>query len=173
MIWCCLCEIGPVQAVNLVKVRDQTQSSSVALEQRFLADGLYISSRIFDLTEVAREPVLQTVRTFKLWPDPPFLLVSSISQSPPHFAICLFLVTSSAAISSPSAIKSLVTTLGDFTSSIEVCNVRVSRRVAAPKFTAVGRAVYKKSRISVTCNLRASVDERKCGGGVSRSARDK
>lgn len=60
-----------------------------------------------------------------------------------------------------------------FPTSIAASSVRVKRLVAAPRLTAVGRAVYKKFKMGITCALRASGDLRKSGAGEACSARER
>ena len=47
----------------------------------------------------------------------------------------------------------------------------MSRRVAAPRFTAVGLALYKKSKRGRRCALRVSGEDKKAGVGDAWSAR--
>jgi hypothetical protein len=124
-------------------------------------------------TDVANEPVLQTVNTFRPSPEPPLAFTSWTSQSPPHLAIALLRPTSSAATCLPSRIKSSAIARGSFPASREVWSVRARRRVAAPRLTAVGRAVNKKSRIGDTCALRLSGEERYSGGVWARRDRER
>ena len=122
---------------------------------------------------MANEPVLQTVKTLRPSPEAPSAFTNSTNQSPPHLAIALLRPTSSAATCLPSCIRSSAIWRAPFPASKEVWRVRARRRVAAPRLTAVGRAVNRKSRIGETCALRASGDERKSGGGSDRRARSR
>ena len=94
-------------------------------------------------TEVASEPVLHTVRTFKSFPSPPLPMTRLISQSPPHFDIALFLPTSSFAMAFPSAINSFAVSLTSFPAAIDSLRTFSRRLVAAPRLTAVGLAVKR------------------------------
>jgi hypothetical protein len=119
---------------------------------------------------VANEPVLQTVNTFRPSPEPPPPFTCSTNQSPPHLAITLLRPTSSAATNLPSPIKSSAIARTSFPAFRDDWSVRERRRVAAPRLTAVGRAVNKKSRIVETCAARDSGEERNLGGGSARRA---
>jgi len=123
------------------------------------------------LTDVANEPVLQTVKTFRPSPAPPPPFTCSTNQSPPHLAIALLRPTSSAATCLPSSIKSSAIVrafLPAFKDDWSVCE---RWRVAAPRLTAVGRAVNRKSRIGVTWAARDSGEEKNSGDGSARRAR--
>jgi hypothetical protein len=102
-----------------------------------------VQSQRGDLTDVANEPVLQTVNTFRPSPDPPLLITSSTNQSPPHLAIALLRPRSSAATCLPSSIKSSAIARACFPSLRDDWSVRARRRVAAPRLTAVGRAMKR------------------------------
>lgn len=103
---------------------------------------------------VASDPVLHTVNKFNpsLTPD------SFTSHSPPSLAISLFLPTSSSATFLPSSISSCAISRGDlFWEDVrDAFNKPVSRRVAAPRLTAVGRAVNRYSRSGITCGIGVS-----------------
>ena len=122
-------------------------------------------------TEVANEPVLQTVKTLRPSPEAPLDFTKSTNQSPPHLAMALLRPTSSAAICLPSCIRSSAIWRASFPASKDDWRVRSRRRVAAPRLTAVGRAVKRKSSMGETCALRTSGDERKSGEGEDRRAR--
>lgn len=122
---------------------------------------------------MARDPVLQTVRTLRPSPEPPHPFTCWTSHSPPHFDISLFRPTSSSAIFLPSAIKSFAIVPASFPASVEAWIVFVNRRVAAPRLTAVGRAVYRKSKSGSTCAFRAIGEVRKSGGGDALRARSR
>jgi hypothetical protein len=84
----------------------------------------------------------------------------------------LFRPTSSAATRLPSSTKSSAIARASFPSLTDDRSVRERRRVAAPRLTAVGRAVNRKSRSGVTCAARDSGEERNSGGGsLARRAR--
>lgn len=123
------------------------------------------------LTDVASEPVLQTVKTFNPSPDAPSLLTCSTSQSPPHFAIALFLPTSSSAISFPSLMRSWAIVVVSLPAAIPSVKVLVNLFVAAPRFTAVGRDLYRYSKMDTMCRRNADVDSKKSGEGVFSRAR--
>src|SRR5712671_7600726 len=125
--------------------------------------GNHTKERKAFLTDVANEPVLQTVNTFRPSPEPPLSFTSSTSQSPPHFAIALLRPTSSAATCLPSSTKSCAIARASFPASRDDRSAHDRRRVAAPRLTAVGRAVNKKARIVVTWPRRDSGEERNPG----------
>lgn len=131
-----------LQLPGLMEVRDQSQRSSVALSanERAISTSR-ADARALLPTDVASEPVLQTVITFRSAPLPPSPLTRSTSHSPPHFDICLLRPTSSASISRASVMRSCATSRGFLPASMAAWSVLVSRRVAAPRLTAVGRAV--------------------------------
>ena len=117
--------------------------------------------------------MLHTVRTFRLSPEPPLFLTISTSHSPPHFDIFLFRPTSSSAICFPSEIRSFAIVSTSFPTSMAASSVHFKRLVAAPRLTAVGRAVYKNSKIGIRCVLRVSGDLRKSGTGDASSAQER
>lgn len=95
------------------------------------------------LTEVAREPVLHTVNKFNPADVSPPSSVFFISHSAPCLLIVLFLPKSSSATACASLMRASASTFAsnpDFTPS---STRRVSLRVAAPRFTAVGLAVKR------------------------------
>lgn len=134
---------------------------------RKVSDHIVVQRERGVLTDVANEPVLQTVNTLRPSPEPPSHFTRSTNQSPPHLAIALLRPTSSAATCLPSSTKSSAIARASFPALKDDWSVRERRRVAAPRLTAVGRAVNKKSRIGGTCAARDSGEERKSGGGSS------
>ena len=102
------------------------------------------------IPEVAKDPVLHTVKTFNPVPSSPLPTVSFTSHSPPHLDISLFLPISSSATSRPSVISNCAISSGDLPSLTPVLSTSVSRRVAAPRLTAVGLAVKRKSSLFCT-----------------------
>lgn len=114
--------------------------------------------------------MLQTVITFRSAPLPPWLLTCSTSHSPPHFDISLFLPTSSASICFASAMSSCAIVWVSLPASISTRSFLDSLRVAAPRFTAVGRAVKRCARSSDTCCFSASVVSSQGGVGEAFSA---
>lgn len=128
-------------------------------------------------TEVASDPVLHTVRTLRVRgaaevPPGAWSRTRSTSHSPAHFDICLFRPTSSSATALLSATKSSAIVRGSFPTAIPLSRVLLRRRVAAPRLTAVGRAVYRNARIPSMCVFRDSLDWRYSGGGdVARPRR--
>lgn len=162
MVRCGLGEVSFVELPGFVQVGDQTQCRSVALAFYIESDAtrMHENKR---RTEVASDPVLQTVSTFNPSPDSPPALICSISHSPPCFAISLLRPTSSSAILWPSATSSRAIILASLPSLVEVSRTFLRRRVAAPRLTAVGLAVYRKSRIGTTCDLSASGEAKDAG----------
>lgn len=172
MIWCCLRIICPFKLPRFVEIGDKSKGGTISLPEG-VSDwprGIIQEKETF-LTDVANEPVLQTVNTFRPSPDPPPPFTRSTNQSPPHLAIALLRPTSSAAICLPSSTKSSAIARASFPAVKGGWSARERRRVAAPRLTAVGRAVNKKSRIGVTCAARDTGEERKSGGGSARRAR--
>src|ERR1700722_14190036 len=98
-------------------------------------------------TDVASDPVLQTVRTLSSFPVPPPRFTRSINQFPPNLDIILFRPTSSSATFFPSAMRScaMVLTLLPWPMDADIACLR--RRVAAPRLTAVGRAGKRESGV--------------------------
>ena len=117
--------------------------------------------------------MLHTVRTFRSSPEPPLCFTVSTSHSPPHCDIFLLRPTSSSAICFPSEIRSFVIVSAFFPASTAASSARVKRLVAAPRLTAVGRAVDKNSKMEIRCALRVSGDLRKSGGGDAFRARER
>ena len=165
-----LCEERALQPARLVQVRDQPECSPVTLRTRRVSSPSRCRKRRRAQTEVASEPVLQTVMTLSLSPLPPRLLTCSTSQSPPHLDINLFRPTSSASISFASAMRSSAIARGSFPAPLDASSFFASRRVAAPRLTAVGRAVKMCARIASTCTLSASIDPSHSGAGEACSA---
>lgn len=109
--------------------------------------------------------MLQTVITLRSVPLPPWFLTRSTSHSPPHLDISLFLPTSSASIFFASEISSCAMVSTFLPASISVWSLLESRRVAAPRLTAVGRAVYRCARIASICCLKVFVVSNHSGDG--------
>jgi hypothetical protein len=165
VIWCCLCIICSPELPCFMQVGNKPKSGAISLFKRHTISQLSYAKGRDIVTDVANEPVLQTVNTFRPSPDPPLPFTSSANQSPPHFAIALLRPTSSAAICLPSSIKSSAIARASFSSLRDDWRVRARRRVAAPRLTAVGRAVNRKSRIGVTWAASDSGEERNSGEG--------
>lgn len=147
VIRCSLGIIGFPKCPRFMEVGNQTQSGAVSLLR---LRSLNHCKAIYLRTDVANEPVLHTVNTLSSFPLPPLCLICSMSQSPPHFDISLFRPTSSSAINVPSATRSRAMDRASFPASSDACSVFVKRRVAAPRLTAVGRAVKRNDNIGST-----------------------
>ena len=173
MIWCCLRIISPFELPRLMEIGDKPKGGTISLPESSSDWPRSQSTRDNEtfLTDVANEPVLQTVNTFRPSPEPPPPFTCSTNQSPPHLAIALLCPTSSAAICLPSSITSSAIARASFLAVKDGWSVRERRHVAAPRLTAVGRAVNKKSRIGVMCAARDTGEERKSGDGSAHRAR--
>lgn len=137
MVRSSLCEVSSVELSDFMKVRDETQGSSVALEVEHSATQSYVERH--EHTDVANEPVLHTVKTLRVFGEEGCTRL--ISQSPPHLAMALLRPTSSSAMSFPSLINASTIARGLSFAEMESSSNLVRRRVAFPRFTAVGRAV--------------------------------
>ena len=125
-----------------------------------------------DLAEVASDPVLHTVNKFKKLASSPLAFVTSASHSAPCLPISLFRPTSSSATACPSRTSSSAISRALFLSVTLSSRTRLSLRVAAPRLTAVGRAVKRKSSCNCTCAFRDSGEDKKSGAGDVLSARE-
>ena len=126
----------PVSCRYVMRPKAVPYPCHVSMQKTYCSEGLVH-------TEVARDPVLHTVMTLRPSPVPPAFLTRSTSQSPPHFAMALFLDTSSSSIALPSATRSVAIDRASFPAVMPSLSTLVSLRVAAPRFTAVGRDLYR------------------------------
>ena len=147
MIWRRLRIICSSELPCLVQIGNKSESGTISLPRGYNLGRVVIRVRGVkrSLTDVASEPVLQTVNTFRPSPSPPHPpSTTPANQSPPHLAIALFRPTSSAATRRPSATNASAIARA---SCVPACradwSVRARRRVAAPRLTAVGRAVKR------------------------------
>lgn len=172
MIRRCLGEIRFGQFTCLVQICDESKGGSVALQCSF-RQRISLIVKPIARTDVANDPVLHTVSTFSALTLPPnFSFTCSSNHSAPNLDISLFRPTSSSAIFFASATRSCAIQRASRPASIDVWRVVLRRRVAAPRFTAVGLAVKRKDNNGRTCASRAVGEVRKSGNGTRRRARE-
>jgi hypothetical protein len=72
VIRCCLCIICPSKLPVFVKISDESKGGTISLPEGYLRLAVWPYERKRTLlTDVANDPVLQTVNTFRPSPEPP------------------------------------------------------------------------------------------------------